>query len=88
MSNKERSLAELYSDDPERADAVVFGRRTDASRRGFLGGAGLAAFGATVGGAIPFSQNMPGGVFPAALAQDKPAAAPAAAAAADKGRSR
>ncbi len=79
MSNKERSLAELYSDDPERADAVLFGRRTDASRRGFLGGAGLAALGATVGGAIPFSQNMPSGVFPAAFAQEKPTAAPAAA---------
>ncbi len=73
MSNKERSIEELYADDPERADAVVFGRRTDTSRRGFLGGAGLAAFGAAVGGAIPFSQNMPSGLVPAALAQDKPA---------------
>ena len=39
-SNKERSLEELYRDDPERADALVFGRRVDVSRRGFLGGAG------------------------------------------------
>lgn len=75
--NRERSIEELYRDDPERADAVVFGRRVDASRRGFLGGAGLAAMGAAVGGAIPFSANMPAGLVPAAMAQ-APAAAPAA----------
>ena len=62
----------MYGDDPERADAVVFGRATDVNRRGFLGGAGLAAMGAAVGGAIPFADNMPGGLIPAALAQDKP----------------
>lgn len=82
MSKIERSMEELYKDDPERADAVVFGRKPDVSRRGFMGGAGLAAIGATVGGAIPFSQNMPGGLMPGAFAQDKPAAPPAAAPAA------
>jgi DMSO/TMAO reductase YedYZ molybdopterin-dependent catalytic subunit len=65
----ERSIEELYHDDPERADAVVFGRKTDVNRRGFLGGAGLAAMGAAVGGSIPFAQNMPGGLVPAAFAQ-------------------
>lgn len=79
MSKIERSMEELYKDDPERADAVVFGRKADVNRRGFLGGAGLAAVGATVGGAIPFSQNMPSGLMPGAFAQDKPAAPPAAA---------
>lgn len=76
----ERSIEELYADDPERADAVVFGRRADVNRRGFLGGAGLAAVGATVGGTIPFAHNMPAGLMPAALAQAQPAApaAPAA----------
>ena len=69
-------LEELYRDDPERADAVVFGRKGGIGRRGFLGG-GAAAMGAAVGGAIPFAANMPGGMIPAALAQ--PAAAPAAA---------
>ncbi len=72
----ERSLEELYRDDPERADAVVLGRKGGIGRRGFLGG-GAAAMGAAVGGAIPFAANMPGGMIPAALAQ--PAAAPAAA---------
>jgi sulfite oxidase len=73
MSGKrERSIAELYHDDPERADAVLFGRRTGLNRRGFLGGAGLTAMGVAVGGAIPFAENMPGGLIPAALAQSAP----------------
>ncbi len=81
----ERSMSELYADDPERADAVVFGRETGVNRRGFLGGAGLAAMGAAVGGTIPFSQNMPAGLIPAALAQAPSAAPSAAAPAAPKG---
>ena len=78
MSKIERTIEEIYADDPERADAVVFGRKADIDRRGFLGGAGLAAMGAAVGGAIPFSQNMPAGLIPAALAQASPPAARAA----------
>jgi sulfite oxidase len=71
---KERSIEELYRDDPERADAVVFGRRTDVSRRGFLGGAGLSAMTAAVGGAIVYRSTMPAGLIPAAFAQEtKPA---------------
>ena len=73
INKTERSLDELFRDDPERADAVVFGRKLVPTRRGFLGGAGLAAFGAAVGGSIPFSENIPAGMFPAALAQDKSA---------------
>lgn len=80
----ERSLQELYGQDPERADAVVFGRRTGVDRRGFLNGAGLAAMGAAVGGSIPFAGNMPAGLIPSALAQTAPAAAPAAAPAGPK----
>ena len=65
----ERSLQELYRDDPPRADAEVFGRRAGVNRRGFLGGTGLAAVGAAAGGAIPFAASMPQGLVPAALAQ-------------------
>lgn len=72
---KERGFFELYQDDPERADALIFNRRSNASRRGFLKGAGLASMGAMVGGAIPFSGSMPGGLIPAAFAQN-PAAMP------------
>ncbi|MFN3938851.1 MAG: sulfite oxidase [Gemmobacter sp.] len=67
--DRERSLTELYSDDPERADALAFGRRSGVSRRGFLGGAGLVGMTAAVGGAIPFAANMPTGLIPAAFAQ-------------------
>lgn len=63
IGKRERSLAELYHDDPERGDAIAFGRR------GALKGASLAAMGAAVGGAIPFAGNMPEGLVPAALAQ-------------------
>ena len=77
MSEKiERSLEELYRDDPERADAVAFGRKSGPNRRGFLGGAGLAAMSAAVGGAIPFAANMPGGLIPAAMAQGSAPPAP------------
>jgi DMSO/TMAO reductase YedYZ molybdopterin-dependent catalytic subunit len=76
MANEtERSIEELYRDDPERADAEVFGRKTGVHRRGFLGGAGLAGMTAAVGGTIPFAANMPGGLIPAALAQGAPAPA-------------
>jgi sulfite oxidase len=70
---RERSINELYQNDPERADAVVFGRRTRIDRRGFLSASGLAAIGAAVGGTIPFADRMPGGLIPAALAQSPPA---------------
>jgi DMSO/TMAO reductase YedYZ molybdopterin-dependent catalytic subunit len=70
MSKIERTVGEVYQDDPERADAVIFGRRTDVSRRGFLGGSGMAAMSAAVGGPIVFGAAMPGGLIPAALAQE------------------
>src|SRR5262245_13749927 len=66
----ERLLEELYADDPERADALIFGRRTGLSRRGFIEGAGLAAMGAAVGGPIVFAAHMPGGLIPATFAQE------------------
>jgi sulfite oxidase len=59
----QRSLDELYQDDPDRADALTFGRR------GALKGASLAAMGAAVGATIPFATTMPSGLLPAALAQ-------------------
>lgn len=68
-SKRERGIHELYADDPERADYLLFGRRVHADRRGFLKGAGLAAMGAALGATIPFARNMPGGVIPAALAE-------------------
>ena len=77
-SQIERTLDELYAGDPERADAVVFGRRSGVNRRGFLNGAGLAGVGAAVGASIPFGANMPVGLVPAAFAQGAQAPATAA----------
>jgi sulfite oxidase len=75
MSKFERTIDELYADDPMGADAEVFGRKTDVSRRGFLGGAGLAAVSAAVGGTIVHQANMPAGLIPAAFAQETKAPA-------------
>jgi sulfite oxidase len=69
IGKPERGLGEVYRDDPERADALVWGRR------GALKGAALASMGAALGAAVPFAGRMPGGLLPAALAQP---AAPAA----------
>ncbi len=71
IKKPERGICELYEDDPERADFIVFGRVADQGRRGFLKGAGLAAMGAVVGANIPFHRNMPAGLIPAALAETK-----------------
>src|SRR4051794_8477620 len=71
----ERSIEELYSADPERADAVILGRRSGVNRRGFLERSGLVAMGSLVGGSIPFAAGMPGGMIPAAFAQGQPAGA-------------
>ena len=67
---KERGLCELYEEDPERADYLVFGRIAESNRRGFLRGAGLAAMSAAVGATIPFHRNMPAGLIPSALADE------------------
>lgn len=69
-SVKERGICELYEEDPERADYLVFGRIAENDRRGFLKGAGLATMAAVVGGAIPFHRNMPAGLIPSALADE------------------
>ena len=63
-----RSLVELYRDEPEKADRLIFGRVPYPDRRGFLRNAGLAAMGALVGGAIPFHRTMPAHFVPVALA--------------------
>ncbi len=69
-NKRERGLCELYQEDPEHADFMVFGRRAHKDRRGFLKGAGLATMGAMLGATIPFHRNMPSGLIPAALAEE------------------
>ena len=50
---------------------MVFGRISGAGRRGFLKGAGLAAMSAALGASIPFHRNMPAGLIPGALADER-----------------
>ena len=70
MSNKERGLWELYADDPEKADAEIWGRKPEkVSRRGFLKKSSLAILSIAVGSQIPFFRSMPGGFIPLALAE-------------------
>lgn len=70
MKETEKDIFELYAENPQHADRVVFGRETYADRRGFLKGAGLAGMAALLGGAIPFHRTMPGGLIPVALAEE------------------
>ncbi len=70
MSKSERDIFELYAEDPEKADKLLFGRVSNPDRRGFLKGAGLATMAAMVGATIPFHRWMPAGFIPAALAEE------------------
>ena len=63
-----RGLFELYREDPDKADRLLFGRVTHPDRRGFLKNAGLATMGALVGATIPFHRTMPAHFVPVALA--------------------
>ena len=67
---KHPDLHEFFARDPAAADRAFFGRETCSDRRGFLRGAGLATMAAMVGAAIPFHRNMPGGLIPAAFADE------------------
>ena len=71
MNNErpERGIHELYAVDPERAEWLLWGRKADPlTRRGFLTRSGLMAMTTILGAHIPFAQNMPSGLIPAALA--------------------
>jgi len=67
----ERTIDELYRDDPERAEALV--SEIGVSRRRFLGGSGLAALGVAAGGVVG---TVPSGLIPHALAQATPPKGP------------
>ena len=69
MKTIRKGIRELYAADPERADWVVFGRRSNPlSRRGFL--SGLGAMSTMLGAEVVFGQFMPAGLMPAALAEE------------------
>ncbi|MBR9829702.1 MAG: sulfite oxidase [Oceanospirillales bacterium] len=65
-----RGIHELYDEDPAQADRQLWDREVEpTSRRGFLKRSSLLAMASALGAsAIPFGDNMPGGLIPAALA--------------------
>ena len=69
MTKIHAGLRKLYKHDPIKADQWVFNRSSSPiSRRGFL--SGLSRMSAILGAEIVFSQYMPSGVIPAALADE------------------
>ena len=63
-------IHKLYAEDPIKADKSIWGRLTDPlTRRGFLKNSGLMAMTGALGSSIPFANNMPAGLIPAAFAQ-------------------
>ena len=71
MKDKPVGLHELYAKDPVAADRQIWGRTVNPiTRRGFLSKSSMLAMSAVLGAAIPFAHKMPGGLIPAALADD------------------
>jgi len=69
MSKKTRGIHDIYAENAEKADWLVWGREADPiSRRGFITKSSLLAMSAIVGASIPFAKYMPSGLIPAALA--------------------
>ncbi len=69
MAKKKIGLHELYAQDPERADRLLWGREVDPhTRRGFLKKSALALMGSVLGAPMVFGENFPGGMIPAGLA--------------------
>lgn len=63
-------LHKLYENNSVLADEVLWGRKSDpVTRRGFLRKSGLISMGAALGASIPFANNMPTGLIPAAFSQ-------------------
>ena len=64
---KEIGIHELFKLDPERADYLLWGRRSDPlSRRGFV--KGLAGLTGVIGAGIVYQHTMPAGLIPAVFA--------------------
>ncbi len=68
QNRKDRHWRELPNDAEER-DVLLWGRRTDLSRRGFLRGAGLSTLEAALGATVPFWRWMPAGLVPSVFAE-------------------
>lgn len=71
MPKKTRGLFELYQQDPERADALLWGRKAPRGRRGFLKRLGMGSMGAVLGAKLVYAEHFPAGMIPAALLQEE-----------------
>lgn len=71
-------LHKLYSENPEEADRLLWGRESDPkTRRGFLKTSALAAMSLALGAEMVFAKNFPAGLIPAGLAHaEEPFALP------------
>jgi hypothetical protein len=59
MSKKTRGIHEIYAENAEKADWLVWGRKADPiSRRGFITKSSLLAMTAIVGASIPFAKYI------------------------------
>lgn len=70
MSDKKKKLGlhQLYAQDPQEAERLLWGQPTKNSRRGFLQKSALVAMGTVLGANIVFGKNYPSGLIPAGLA--------------------
>ncbi len=69
MEKKKIGIHELYSQDPEKAEELLWSRKANPhTRRGFLQKSALAAMGVALGSKMVFAENFPAGMIPAGLA--------------------
>jgi DMSO/TMAO reductase YedYZ molybdopterin-dependent catalytic subunit len=67
---KSIGIHQLYNKDPIVADEITWGRKSNPiTRRGFLRNSGLFTMSTALGASIPFAENFPAGLIPAAYAQ-------------------
>jgi len=67
MAKRKIGIRQLYAENPELADKLLWDREVDSSRRGFLKNAALLSMGAILGAPMVFAKNYPSGLIPAAL---------------------
>ena len=68
VSKQKIGIHKLYTEDPQKADRLLWGRKVAAGRRGFLRKSALAAMSLALGSKIVFAKYYPSGLIPAALA--------------------
>lgn len=70
--SENKGITELYSEDPIKADQLVWGRESDPNtRRGFLKKSALMLMGSVLGANIVHADKMPAGLIPVGLFLDE-----------------